>query len=37
MIKAVFIDIDGKPQAKENKDVFSLEDLTQALILLKKQ
>ena len=36
-MSSFFIDIDGKPQAKENKDVFSLEDLTQALILLKKQ
>lgn len=36
-MSSFFIDIDGKQQAKENKDVFSLEDLTQALILLKKQ
>ena len=36
-MSSFFIDIDGKPQPKENKDVFSLEDLTQALILLKKQ
>ena len=36
-MSSFFLDIDGKEEVKENKDVFSLEDLTQALILLKKQ
>ena len=36
-MSSFFVDIDGKEEVKENKDVFSLEDLTQALILLKKQ
>ena len=36
-MSSFFVDIDGKEEAKETKDVFSLEELTQALILLKKQ
>ena len=36
-MSSFFVDIDGKEEAKDTKDVFSLEDLTQALILLKKQ
>ena len=36
-MSSFFVDIDGKEEPKENNNVFSLEDLTQALILLKKQ
>ena len=35
-MSSFFVDIDGKEEEKETKDVFSLEDLAQALILLKK-
>ena len=36
-MSSFFVDIDGKEEPKENNNVFSLEELTQALILLKKQ
>ena len=35
-MSSFFVDIDGKEEEKDTKDVFSLEDLAQALILLKK-
>ena len=35
-MSSFFVDIDGKEEPKDGKDVFSLEDLTQDLILLKK-
>ena len=35
-MSSFFVDIDGKKEEKDTKDVFSLEDLAQALILLKK-
>jgi transcriptional regulator with XRE-family HTH domain len=36
-MSSFFVDIDGKEEVKDAKDVFSIEDLAQALILLKKQ